>query len=84
MAAAVSHHGASSAAALAPQSAPMKECCVCFIDMPATELVALVPCGHRCMCEGFWRTQLLPRVLAARLCPFCGTSVSTAVQMFDA
>ena len=56
---------------------------MCFIDVPAAELVALVPCGHRCMCEECWRARLLPREPAARLCPICHTPASTAMRVFD-
>ena len=65
----------------------MKECCVCLLDMPAVEQMALTPCGHRCMCEACWREQLLPREAAARLCPICDARVEWAVRMvglFDA
>ena len=26
------------------------ECCVCLARMPTRQLLALVPCGHRCVC----------------------------------
>ena len=70
-----------------PPPPPMKECCVCLLDMPATEQMVLAPCGHRCMCEACWRTQLLPRTPAARLCPICDGQVEWAGRMpglFDA
>ena len=59
----------------------MKECCVCLLDMPAADQMVLAPCGHRCMCEACWRTHLLPREPAARLCPFCNAPVATAIRL---
>ena len=55
---------------------------MCLADMPAVEQVVLAPCGHRCMCEGCWREQLLPRAPAARLCPICSTPAATAMRLF--
>ena len=46
--------------------------------------MAMVPCGHRCMCDACWRGQLLPIQPAARLCPICDAPVLMAVQMFEA
>ena len=77
-----SQHGVS-AAVLSPQVSSLKECCVCFIDVPAAELVALVPCGHRCMCEACWRERLLPREPATRLCPICHAPAAAAMRVFD-
>ena len=62
----------------------MKECCICLLDLPTAEQMALVPCGHRCMCEECWRTQLLPREPAARLCPICDAPAAMAMRVFDA
>ena len=45
--------------------------------------MAMVPCGHRCMCEACWRTHLLPREPAARLCPFCDAPVLLAMRLYD-
>ena len=84
LAASTAQHGASSAAAFTPPVASLKECCVCFIDIPAAEQVVLVPCGHRCMCDECWRERLQPREPAVRLCPICHTPVLTAVRVFDA
>ena len=67
-----------------PPPPRMKECCVCLLDMPAAEQVVLGPCGHRCMCEECWHTQLLPRAPAARLCPICDAPVAMAMRLFDA
>ena len=71
-----------------PPPPPLKECCVCLLDMPAAEQMVLGPCGHRCMCEECWRTQLLPREPAARLCPICDAPVAMAMRLvanvFDA
>ena len=54
---------------------------MCLLDMPAAEQMVLALCGHRCMCEACWRTQLLPRAPAARLCPMCGMPVEGAVHL---
>ena len=81
MAAAATQHGDSASAPTPPVS--LKECCVCFIDIPAAERVVLVPCGHRSMCEECWRERLLPREPAARLCPICHTPAASAMRVFD-
>ena len=54
---------------------------MCLLDMPAAEQMVLVPCGHRCMCEDCWHTQLAPRAPTARLCPLCDARVATAVRL---
>ena len=56
---------------------------MCLLDLPAAEQVVLVPCGHRCMCDECWRTQLLPREPAARLCPICDAPATMAMRVFD-
>ena len=73
------------AASLATSSAAisMSECCVCLKDVLAAELVALVPCGHRCVCEECWRVKLLPRKSTTRQCPICCATVVSAIRVFD-
>lgn len=74
---------AAAAAARPPQpQSQLKECCVCFIDMPAAEQMVFAPCGHRCICEDCWRDKLLPT--PGRLCPICDAPVAMAVRVFDA
>ena len=93
----VAHGGSALTAAVLRQKAPnatasmatssaatsMKECCVCLKDVLAAELVALVPCGHRCVCKECWRVHLLPRESATRLCPICEATVVSAMRVFD-
>jgi hypothetical protein len=57
----------------------MKECCVCFGDVLAVELLVISPCGHWCLCEECWESLGLP---TARRCPICSAPASTAVRVF--
>ena len=60
---------------------------MCWLDLLTAEQMVLGPCGHRCMCEACWRTQLLPREPTARLCPICDARVEWAGRIagvFDA
>ena len=48
------------------------ECVVC-LDAPAS--MALLPCGHRCVCAGCAGT--------VRACPICRGGVQGSVRIFD-
>jgi hypothetical protein len=61
-----------------PASTAMKECCVCMSDMPAADLLVVVPCGHRCLCPDCWEMLEPP---AARRCPVCSAPAATAVRL---
>jgi hypothetical protein len=60
--------------------AAMSECCVCLSDMPAAQLLVVVPCGHRCLCPHCWE-QLEPPT--ARRCPICNAPAVMAMRVFD-
>lgn len=51
------------------------ECCVC-LSSPAT--VAIVPCGHKCLCE-----VCLPRVKLRRKCPKCRGLIRDTLRVFE-
>ena len=53
------------------------ECCVCLARMPTRQLLALVPCGHRCVCAAD-----AARVVG-RPCPMCRTEASQTIRVFD-
>jgi hypothetical protein len=48
--------------------------CALCLDQPAT--VALVPCGHRCVCEEH-------AALVANRCPICRAPATGIVRVFD-
>jgi hypothetical protein len=75
---------ATAAASLPPLPAPTvpaatKECCVCLSDLPAAELLAVVPCGHHCLCADCWESLGPP---AARRCPICNAPAAMAMRVF--
>jgi len=53
------------------------KCCVCLQVMSLRSLMALVPCGHRCLCPEH-ATQIV-----GRACPICKTRSFHAVRVFD-
>jgi hypothetical protein len=65
-----------------PPPPVMKECCVCFLDVLSGDLLALTPCGHRCVCEAC-SDVLLARPPASRLCPVCTKAVGGAIRIYD-
>jgi hypothetical protein len=50
------------------------ECCICF---KVGKLLALVPCGHRCLCA-----DCSARVVGHN-CPVCRTEARQAIRVFD-
>lgn len=54
------------------------ECCVCLTDVPLPQLLALVRCGHRCVC-----TSCVDTVLASRKCPKCRALVEHALVVYE-
>ena len=61
----------------------MKECCVCFLDIQLDELLLLMPCGHRCVCQACADALLALPPPALRLCPKCRKAVIGAVHVYD-
>jgi hypothetical protein len=55
---------------------------VCFEDVLVADLLALFPCGHRCVCEAC-AGLLQARPLATRNCPVCSEPVLGAMRVFD-
>ena len=75
---------ATPAAPLPPPPAPampavLKECCVCLSDLPVAELLAIVPCGHHCLCADCWQSLEPP---TARRCPICSAPAAMAMRVF--
>ena len=55
------------------ESAQLLECCVCLDGEPT---YAVLPCGHRCLCEGC-------RGAAKHECPVCRTPAQGTVRIFE-
>ena len=53
------------------------ECCICLQKVARNQLLALVPCGHRCVCA-----QHAASVVGGR-CPLCRVAVTEAIRVFD-
>jgi hypothetical protein len=62
-----------------PPAPALKECCVCLADVPLSELLALLPCMHRCVCQACADALLA----AARPCPKCREPVWRASRVFE-
>ncbi len=58
----------------------MRECCICFGELPAADVVALVPCGHRCVCEPCAAALLRSN---KRLCPYCEVPAASWLRVYD-
>jgi hypothetical protein len=57
---------------------------VCFEAVPAGELLAALPCGHRCLCVACAATLLAPEAPPhMRACPKCRTELQGAMRVFD-
>jgi serine/threonine protein kinase len=53
------------------------ECCICFERKLLSELLALVPCGHRCVCENH------ASYIIGNPCPMCRAEAVQAIRVFD-
>jgi hypothetical protein len=53
------------------------ECCLCLERMPTRSLLALVPCGHRCVCAEHAAD------VVGRQCPLCRREAREALRVFD-
>ena len=53
------------------------ECCICLESISLCNLLALVPCGHRCVCANH------ANVVVGRACPLCRTMATQAIRVFD-
>jgi serine/threonine protein kinase len=54
-----------------------RECCICLERKLLSDLLALVPCGHRCVCANH------ASYLIGHPCPMCRTEAVQAVRAFD-
>jgi hypothetical protein len=59
------------------EEAAEKECCICFNTEEVDKLLALVPCGHRCVCAA-----CSPHFVG-KLCTLCKTEATLAISVFD-
>jgi hypothetical protein len=53
------------------------ECCICLQKTPLRSLLALVPCGHRCVCAAH------AQEVRGRQCPMCRQNVTDAIRIYD-
>jgi serine/threonine protein kinase len=54
-----------------------KQCCICLKAEEVGKLLALVPCGHRCVCDE------CSALVVGRTCPVCRTEDRKAIRVFD-
>ena len=52
-------------------------CCICFERKETRDLLALVPCGHRCVCGG------CASAMVNKPCPLCRSNTMMAMRVFD-
>ncbi len=71
------HHGA--VPALLRQGQAGALCVVCY-DKPA--VLALLPCGHRCLCEDAQCMGIRSQALV-RSCPVCRTPFTSTARIYD-
>jgi interleukin-1 receptor-associated kinase 4 len=62
---------------LVEAEAAEKECCICLKTEEVGKLLALVPCGHRCVCGE------CSALVVGRTCPVCRTTARQAIRVFD-
>jgi len=53
------------------------DCCICMERMPIQRLLAIVPCGHRCVCAED------AHHVVGKACPVCRTPATEAIRVFD-
>jgi hypothetical protein len=62
---------------LVEAEAAEKECCICLKAEEVGKLLALVPCGHRCVCADW------SGLVVGHICPVCRTEARQAIRVFD-
>jgi interleukin-1 receptor-associated kinase 4 len=62
---------------LVEAEAAEKECCICLKAEEVGKLLALVPCGHRCVCAD------CSALVVGHTCPVCRTEARQAIRVFD-
>ena len=55
----------------------MGECCICLERTAKDRLLALVPCGHKCVCAG------CADRLVRKPCPICRKKVREVLRVYD-
>ncbi len=63
-----------------PMLPALRECCVCLADVAAADLLLLLPCAHRCVCEAC--ASMLLSAPQPR-CPKCREDVARASRVFE-
>jgi hypothetical protein len=53
------------------------ECCICLERKLLSDLLALVPCGHRCVCANH------ASHIVGHPCPMCRAQAVQAIRVFD-
>ena len=64
------------------QKIMMKECCICYNNIAVNELLAFVPCGHRCVCSECVK-KIVSGNITKRKCPLCRKRVKEAMVVYD-
>jgi serine/threonine protein kinase len=54
-----------------------RKCCICWESMRVSNLLALSPCGHRCVCANDAKT------VVGRACPLCRRTCEKVMRIFD-
>jgi hypothetical protein len=62
---------------LVEAEAAEKECCICLKAEEVGKLLALVPCGYRCVCAD------CSALVVGHICPVCRTEARKAIRVFD-
>jgi hypothetical protein len=70
---------ATHAEALRLQEQPLEgpECCICLKQLPISDLLTLVPCGHRCVCGN------CALFVIGTPCPLCRKLVTDSLKVYD-
>ena len=71
---------------VATQTPPeaLAECCVCLADVAArAQLLAVLPCRHRCVCAGCAAWLLGAAAPQQRKCPKCRAPIAGMLRVFD-
>ena len=57
----------------------MKECVICMEVCQVSDMMALIPCGHRCICLLCSQVNILP----GTDCPKCRAQTMFAIRIWD-
>ena len=67
---------------LPPPAPDVRECCVCLGDTLRGDLLLLIPCAHRCVCQAC-ADALLAAAPERRRCPKCRGLITLALRVFE-